>query len=145
PVAGAFVRHGILALTSKGQIVRPTGAPALGVMAVGGAETHAVIAGGDIGLPRDPHVPVPATPPRPGAAASAPALAPAAPRPPSDAGGAFIEDLVRRNRVDVGSELGVSTLSPDPAAARPAQYTHRLVEEGDMLVLRRAMFDCRGS
>jgi len=145
PLAGAFVRHGILALTAKGQIVRPTGAPALGVMAVGGAETHAVISGGDIGLRRDLHVPVPTTPRTPGAAASAADFGPAVPPHTSDAARAFIEDLLRRNRVDVGSELGTSTLAPTPTAARPAQYTHRLVEEGDMLVLRRAMFDCRGS
>ena len=43
PVAGAFVRHGILASTSQGEIVRPTGAPTLGVMTVGDAEAHVVI------------------------------------------------------------------------------------------------------
>ena len=148
PVAGAFVRHGILALTSQGEIVRPTGAPTLGVMTVGDAEAHTVIPGGEVGLTRDVHVPVPTGSRTPGTASSAVDFGPATPPTSTYAARAFAEDLFRRNRVAVAQEVRATAFGPaqppPTTAVRPTKFTHTLVDEDGMLVLRRLIFDCHG-
>lgn len=147
-LAGSFVRRGILAVTSQGKVVRPVGAPSLGVVAVGGGETHAVIAGDDLGLSRDLHVPVPTEQRTAGTAASALDFGPAQPPTGSYAGRAFVEDLFRRDRVSMGEDVravGLGLGQPAAtAAARPSKYTHRVAEEDGTLALRRLLFDCCG-
>jgi len=145
-LATAFIRHGILAVTSQGQVVRPPRAPTLGVATSGGS-TEAVIAGGDLGLIRDLHITLPMTPRTVAAAPSALDFGPAEPPSTSYAGRAFTEDLFRRGRVDISDE--VRSLTSDaarsvqaPSPVRPSKYTHRVADEDDHLVLRRVLFDC---
>jgi hypothetical protein len=147
PLASAFVRHGVLALTAQGEIVRPDGAPALGVMTVGDAENHVVISGADVGLSRDVHVPLPTMARTAGTASSDVDFGPVAPPTATYAARAFVEDLFRRQRVQVAQEVRAPSFGVVPAAptsVRPTKFTHTLAEEDGMLVLRRLIFDCHG-
>jgi len=150
PLAGAFVRHGVLALTSQGEIVRPEGAPSLGVMTVGGGENHVVISGAELGTSQDVHVPLPTMTRTAGTASSDVDFGPVAPPTATHATRAFVEDLFRRSRVQVDQEVRAPSFGAAPAApvaappVRPTKFTHTLVEEDGMLVLRRRIFDCHG-
>jgi hypothetical protein len=63
---------------------------------------------------------------------------------------AFVEDLFRRSRVQVDQDVRAPSFGVAPAApvaapsVRPTKFTHTLVDEDGMLVLRRMIFDCHG-
>jgi len=72
------------------------------------------------------------------AASAAPDLGPLAAAPPERASRAFVEDLLRRGRVDTGS-----LNPPEQDRPRPHRATHALVREGRRVRLIRRLFHGR--
>ncbi len=129
----AFVKHGILSLESaNGVLESPAGAPAV---RAAGLESVPMIplAGRRYGLGADLLVPALAETKRFSVAGAGPDVTAVASASHDEAAWSFVEDLFRRNRVEVSE--------PDDPA-RSAHRSHAVRREADGLVLLRTSVDC---
>lgn len=139
---GAFVKHGILSLGSANAVAAsPQGAPVVRARAVtGGGELRPLVplGGGRYGLGEDLLVPALAETKRFSVVGSGPDVDGAASPSPDEAARSLVEDLFRRDKVDVTAVAGGR--GPD---SRPVSHlSHAVVREGDALVLVRRSVDC---
>jgi len=136
---GAFLRHGILSLDSGNDMVRsPTGPPvvrALGLFDREGAERQPLVSlpGRRYGLEEDLLVPALAETKRFSVVGSAPDLGGIESPSQDQAVRSFVEDLFRRDRVEV-------TAPQDPR--RAAHRSHAVHRGPEGLVLLRTSVDC---
>ena len=138
----AFIGRGILAMASAATAAagkRPRGARERGRRAGPLPTIEVPIDGRAYGLRlRRLLVEAPLGATRWSAASAAPDLGPLAAAPPERASRAFVEDLLRRGRVDTGS------LTPrEKDRPRPHRATHALVREGRRVRLIRRLFHGR--
>ncbi|HEX2103319.1 MAG TPA: tyrosinase family protein [Solirubrobacteraceae bacterium] len=136
----AFVRHGVLALSSANAVAR-------GVAAVRGITGPPPAASGDLpetavdgaayGLPRALIVRACGHPKRFGVAGAAPDTGAVATAGSDRTAELFVEDLFRQGRVDAGGAAGTDVL-----VAPVAYKTHTLDDTDAGFVLRRRVFDC---
>ncbi len=139
---GAFVKHGILSLGSANEVAAsPVGAPQVRARAVtDGVELRPLVplAGWRYGLAEDLLVPALAETKRfsvAGAAADVGAVG----SPSTDqAARSFVEDLFRRDKVDLGEAASVL----DSGGRRSAHLSHAVRREAAGLVLVRRSVDC---
>jgi len=146
-IKSAFVRRGILSLDSASMPVtaaapvRPrTRARALGIAgAAGGAEPNAMtIASARYGLNRPLRVIAASEEPRIAAMASAKSLGPEPPPTSIRSAEAFVEDLFRQGRIEVGNFGDPETRIYNPFSRK----THEIEGDGQELKLTRRYFDC---
>jgi hypothetical protein len=63
---------------------------------------------------------------------------------PEEDARSFVEDLIQRDRIDhEGAEGVLPTELTSPAPARPCQFSHYFVKEGNRVILKRRRFVCR--
>jgi hypothetical protein len=145
-IKGAFVRRGILSLESAAsgvtQAATPPTARALAATAVAAAAPHAsavmAISTLKYGFDKPLYVEAPGGAPHFSVAAAAPSVGSVQPASREYAAQSYVEDLLRRGRIDV-SQHG----DPDARVAQPyRRKTHELVEHEDGLKLARRFFDC---
>jgi hypothetical protein len=115
------------------------GAHAAGAHAAGTPALRRVaLPGAAFGLATDVVVEAPAPPPRFAVAGATPDLG-SVPHPPVEhAAASFVEDLLRRGRVDLSAAGERRAALDGPVATK----SHELRPDGDALVLRRRLFDC---
>jgi hypothetical protein len=129
----AFVKHGVLSLESaNGVLESPAGAPR--VQATGLTSAPMVpLAGRRYGLAEDLLVPALAETKRFGVAGAGPDVAGVPSLSHDQAARSFVEDLFRRNKVEV--------IEPEDPE-RTAHRSHAVRREDDALVLVRTSVDC---
>jgi hypothetical protein len=141
-LTGAFVKHGILSVPSATALTAGGGEPLRAAAAArdGAAPAPRRIAlpGAAFGLAVDLIVEAPAQAPRFAVAGATPDLGSVAHPPLERAVASFVEDLLRRGRIDL-SHAGEQRAA---LAAPVATKSHELRPAGDGLVLRRRLFDC---
>ncbi len=133
---GGLVKHGILSLASASAVVAsPVGAPATRPQAVAGPGPEALVPlpGERYGLDEDLLVPAPAETKRFSVVGSGPDVGGAQSPSHDQAARSFVEDLFRRNKVEL-------TEPADPARTVHLSHAVRRTPEG--LVLVRKSFDC---
>jgi hypothetical protein len=140
-----FVRHGVLSLqaaTSPPPPQDPRGARrALATIAPGVEDeplTLIALPATDLGLPEDLLVTAASHPKRFAVAGAAPDVGGAESPGHDKAATSFLEDLVRRGRVDFGGHADTEAAVLIPGARK----THEVVREEGQLLLTRRYFDC---
>jgi len=115
------------------------GGPAPAAGAAGAAALRRVtLPGAAFGLTADVIVEAPAHAPRFAVAGATPDLGSVAHPPVERAAASFVEDLLRRGRVDLSAAGERRAALDGPLATK----SHELRPDGDALVLRRRLFDC---
>ena len=62
---------------------------------------------------------------------------------PEEEARSFVEDLIQRDRIDhEGAEGVLPTELTSPAPARPSQFSHYFVKDGNRVTLKRRRFVC---
>lgn len=139
---GAFVKHGILSLGSGNAVAAlPAGAPVVrsrGMTASGELRPLMPLAGSRYGLGEDLLVPTLAETKRFSVVGSGPDLAGAESPSADQAARSFVEDLFRRDKVDVAGAAG----DRGPEGRRAAHLSHAVRREAGGLVLVRQSVDC---
>lgn len=139
-IAAAFVNTGVLSVRSAASLRADVRARALSepTDANGGAELPKVpLAGLSYGLPGDLLVSTAAQPRRLSVASGLPDSGDSVPPSPDKAADSFVEDLIRRGRIDASEEV------VGEAPIVPGSYTtHELRQADGAVELRRTRFDC---
>ncbi len=139
-LTGAFVKHGILSVPSATALTAGGGAGlhAAGMTGETDATRRIALPRAAFGLAADVIVETPAQAARFAVAGATPDLGSVAHPPLEHAAASFVEDLLRRGRIDL-SHAGERRAALDgPVAAK----SHELRPDADGLLLRRRLFDC---
>jgi hypothetical protein len=136
PLANGFVRHGILSLHAAAAPPPPTEGLAPRAGAADDSLAPIALQGARFGLADELFVYAASQPKRFAVAGAAAELGEVDSVDHDRAATAFLEDLVRRGRVDFGDYATEALEAPD------TRKTHVVVRERRRLVLRRQYFDC---
>lgn len=140
-LTSAFVRHGILSVPAAAALTGGTGSRltfALAAAPEPSATRRIALSREALGLPADLLVEVPDQPRRFAVAGAAPDVGSLAHPTLERAAATFVEDLLRRGRVDLGAAGERRAALDHPLVAK----SHVLRREPDGLVLRRRLFHC---
>jgi hypothetical protein len=135
-----FVGAGILSVRSAAQLApdrQLAAAPGLGERDEEGEPARMVVTGSSFGLPNDLVVRAASQPRRFSVAGGLPDRGDAPLAAPDQAAGSFVEDLLRRGRIEVETDdVG------DAPIAQPRFSTHAIISNDGTLELHRRRFDC---
>jgi hypothetical protein len=140
-LTSAFVRHGILSIASAAALTGGTDVPlsiALGAPAEPPRIRRIALPRERLGLPADLVVEAPDQPRRFAVASARPDVGSVDGPTLEHAAASFVEDLLRRGRLDLAGAGERRVALAHPLTAK----SHELRREADGLVLRRRLFDC---
>jgi hypothetical protein len=139
-ILGAFMGSGVLSVRSAAQLTpdrQLAAVPGLGERDEEGEPARMVVTGSAFGLPNDLVVRAASQPRRFSVAGGLPDRGDAPLAAPDQAGASFVEDLLRRGRIEVeADDVG------DVPIGQPRFSTHAIVSVDGTLELRRRRFDC---
>jgi len=139
-IVSGFVGAGVLSVRSAAQLApdrQLSTAAALGGRDEAGEPDRMLLNGSSFGLPRDLVVRTASQTRRFGVAGGLPDRGDAPVAAPDQAAGSFVEDLLRRGRIEAETgDVGDAPIGPSRFS------THEIVSENGSLELRRRRFDC---